>query len=162
MMIGKGVVVDTNVFCYMMKNLPIGAEYRRLLIGHNVHVSFVTRAELLCWADRGDWGMRRRLELQSLLAECAVLPYSDGMDKIFARVMAERSRAGRRMEHADAWIAATALFYGLPLVTHDGDFVHTRGLRIITASPIARAARNRMPVLTRPVPTLDMRCRCSL
>jgi tRNA(fMet)-specific endonuclease VapC len=145
-----------------MKNLPIGEEYKRLLIGHDVHVSFVTRAELFCWADRGDWGMRRRLELQSLLAEFTVLPHSDGMDKIFAHVMTERSRAGRRMEHADAWIAATALFYGLPLVTHDEDFVHTRGLRLITASPAARAARDRMPVLTRPMPTLDMRCRCSL
>jgi hypothetical protein len=84
--IGKGrVVVDTNVLCYVMKNLPIGEEYKRLLIGHDVHVSFVTPAELFCWADRGDWGMRRRLELQSLLAELTVLPYSDGMDKIRTR-----------------------------------------------------------------------------
>jgi predicted nucleic acid-binding protein len=34
---------------------------------------------------------------------------------------------------ADAWIAATALVYGVPLITHDPrDFAGVAGLRVLT------------------------------
>lgn len=65
------------------------------------------------------------------------------------------------MEHPDAWIAATALYYRMPLVTHDEGFVHTPGLRLISASAEVNAARYQAPVHAMSMPTLDMRCRCS-
>jgi hypothetical protein len=40
---------------------------------------------------------------------------------------------GRALGIADAWIAATALGYGLPLFTHDGDFEGVTGLCLVTA-----------------------------
>jgi len=43
-------------------------------------------------------------------------------------------RQGRRIEVADAWIAATALLFDLPLVTHNPiDFTGVAGLQTITA-----------------------------
>jgi predicted nucleic acid-binding protein len=43
--------------------------------------------------------------------------------------------AGRRIECADAWIAATALLYDAPLVTHNrDDYLGVPGLRIISRS----------------------------
>jgi hypothetical protein len=85
------------------------------------------------------------------------------MERLFAQVMHERESIGRPLAFSDALTATTAVFHEVPLVTHDADFVHTRGLRIITASAEVRAnqmlldaARSQPPML------LDMRCRCSL
>jgi predicted nucleic acid-binding protein len=41
--------------------------------------------------------------------------------------------AGRRIECADAWIAATALLYNAPLVTHNrADYLGVPGLSMIS------------------------------
>lgn len=80
-----------------------------------------------------------------------------------SRVMLERERMGRRLEKADGWIATTAIYYDVPLITHDRDFVGTPGLRIITASEDMRAAQLRLPpVLGRYPLSLDNSCRCSM
>jgi predicted nucleic acid-binding protein len=50
-----------------------------------------------------------------------------------AEAMAAAQAAGRRMECADAWIAATALLYDAPLVTHNrGDYLGIPGLTLIS------------------------------
>jgi tRNA(fMet)-specific endonuclease VapC len=42
-------------------------------------------------------------------------------------------KAGRRIETADAWIAATALLYDAPLLTHnEADYRGVPGLRVVT------------------------------
>jgi tRNA(fMet)-specific endonuclease VapC len=44
-----------------------------------------------------------------------------------------RSRGSTRIDCADAWIAATALLYDVPLITHNrGDYLGVPGLRIIS------------------------------
>src|ERR1017187_9263880 len=48
-------------------------------------------------------------------------------------------RAGRRIECADAWIAATATLYDAPLVTHNRrDYLGVPGLSIVSHSDQAR------------------------
>ena len=42
--------------------------------------------------------------------------------RVCARLRSDRRAAGRELAQADAWIAATALRLGCPLVAHDGDF----------------------------------------
>ena len=158
----NAVIVDTNVMSYALKGWPIAQDYRRLLIGYKAHISFVTAAELDYWAKKDRWGAPRYLRMQHFLDSFPVVPFSTGMEKVFGDVMAERQRMGRRIEHADAWIAATALYLGVPLVTNDAGFVYTRGLRVITASAAVRAAPTQLPVVMRPDLSLDMRCRCSL
>jgi len=41
---------------------------------------------------------------------------------------------GRPIGWPDAWIAATALWHRIPLVSHDGDFEGIAGLELITES----------------------------
>jgi predicted nucleic acid-binding protein len=100
--------------------------------------------------------------LRQFLDDFAIVPLSKGMEEIVAQVKADRHRTGRTMETADLWIAATALYYKVPLVTHDEDFADTPGLRIITASPTVSEVRAKLPVTLRPDLLPDMRCRCSL
>jgi hypothetical protein len=45
---------------------------------------------------------------------------------------AQRERIGRPIGLADAWIAATALWYDVPLVTHDRDMEGIPGLQVLT------------------------------
>jgi predicted nucleic acid-binding protein len=47
--------------------------------------------------------------------------------------MVTARRAGRRLETADAWIAATAVLYDAPLITHNArDYLGVPGLKVIT------------------------------
>jgi hypothetical protein len=58
--------------------------------------------------------------------------------------MVAAQAAGRRIETADAWIAATALLYDAPLVTHNGsDYVGVPGLKLIWGLPGLQAPRAR-------------------
>ena len=155
-------VLDTDVASYLLKGVPIGWEYLALLRSYRASVSFITAAELLLGAERRGWGARWRLQLDLLLAQCSILPFKERMEHLYARVMVERERAGKRLEKMDGWIATTAIYYDAPLVTHDSDFVGTPGLRIITASEEARAAQLRLPVVGRRPLNLDMRCQCGL
>jgi predicted nucleic acid-binding protein len=57
---------------------------------------------------------------------CAVLP-------TWAEVTWEARRKGRPIQPADAWIAASALHYQVPLITHNaGDFAVIAGLEVLT------------------------------
>jgi predicted nucleic acid-binding protein len=154
-------VVDTDVASYLLRGAPIGWEYLRLLKGYRANLAFVTAAELLFGAARRELGPRRLSSLERFLAECPIIPFKSGMERVYARIMAEREQIGRPMEKADAWIATVAMYHDVPLVAHDGNFAHTRGLRVITASGEARSAEVRAPAVGRHPLHLDMRCQCS-
>jgi tRNA(fMet)-specific endonuclease VapC len=151
------VVADTNVISYVFKRQPLGNLYNHLLIGREVRLSFVTVAELHSWAEEGQWGARRRLELRIFLSRFPMIPCTAGIPELFAKIVAERDRAGRPMLPDDAWIAATAIHHDLPLVTHE-NFLNTNGLRIMSANPEVVALRT--SVTGQGPLEMDMHCRC--
>ncbi len=62
-----------------------------------------------------------------------VVPSSPDLCRTWAEVMVAAQAAGRRIDCADAWIAATALLYGVPLVTHNRiDYLGVPGLTLIS------------------------------
>jgi predicted nucleic acid-binding protein len=158
----NAVLADTNIMSFAVRRAPIAREYQRLLAGRTILVSVVTLAELHLLAIKYRWGPTRHMQLRQFLDGFLIVPLSKGMEEIVARLKADRQRAGRTMETADLWIAATALYHKVPLVTHDEDFADTPGLRIITASPSVSELRARLPVTIRPDLLPDMRCRCSM
>jgi predicted nucleic acid-binding protein len=155
------VVVDTNIASYLLRGAAVGWEYLRLLRGYQANVAFVTAAELLFGAERRDLGPRRLAHLERFLAEHPSIPFKPGMERVYARIMAEREEIGKPMEKSDAWIATVAMYHDVPLATHDGNFAHTRGLRVITASDEARAALAPIPSAHSHPLHLNMRCQCS-
>lgn len=97
--------------------------YAPHMVGKTLALSFQTVAELFCWAERNHWGARQKLGLEEFLRSFLVLDSDIELSKVWAEVMEASRREGRRLESGDGWIAASAVHYGIPLLTHDADFL---------------------------------------
>ncbi len=125
-------VIDTSVVSYILKKHSLASVYWELLKGRHLGVSFMTVAELYCWPLRHNWGEQRIVALRHHLWGYTVLPYTDAMSWEWAKI---KCRRGRPISDPDAWIAATALLYEVPLVTHNPrHFLHIEGLEVLTVS----------------------------
>ena len=113
------VVVDTCVVSFPIAGDTRAELYRRHLHGHQLVISFMTLAELYRWPLERDWGETRRMNLEHRLREYTIYPFTRDLCRTWAAVTAQASRSGRPINVDDAWIAATALLYDLPLVTHN-------------------------------------------
>lgn len=130
------VVVDTDVVSYLFKSHPIAFQYLPDLTNRTPMVSFMTVAELDRWVLEARWGETRRRRLREYLERFAVLPYNRELCTSWAEVTVAAQAGGRRIDCADAWIAATALLSGAPLITHNrGDYLGVPGLTVISHAP---------------------------
>lgn len=128
----SAVLLDTDVFSFVFKRDTRAKLYERDLIGANPCLSFQTVAELRYWANVRRWGDPRRRSLNLCLARYVVLPYDDAMSSLWADITTVRRDLGRPIACGDAWIAATALRHGLPLLTHNvEDYAEIPGLQVV-------------------------------
>jgi predicted nucleic acid-binding protein len=79
----------------------------------------MTEAELEQWILLANWGERRVQRFQEFMRGFASVPSSRDLILRWADAMVAARGNGRRIEAADAWIAATALLYDAALVTHN-------------------------------------------
>lgn len=129
----SSVVVDTDVISFLFKNHPIRVRYDAELAGRSLLISFMTLAELDRWAIQARWGEARLNRLIEYLQPFVVLPYNRALCRKWAEVTVAAQANGRRIDCADAWIAATALLYDLPLVTHNrDDYLGVPGLKLVS------------------------------
>ena len=127
------IVLDSNVASYIFRGAPEAAYYQEQIEGQRAVISFQTLEEFWYGAyDRG-WGERQRTKLAGFLQQYDVIFPNAQLADICARLRAERRKAGREIMVADAWVAATALYMGCPLASHDGDFQGIPDLQLITA-----------------------------
>jgi tRNA(fMet)-specific endonuclease VapC len=130
---GELVVVDTDVMSYLFKRDTRATEYEVYLHGRVPVLSFMTRAELDAWGRIAGWGARRYEELDTFLQPYAVHYPDREFCRVWAEVYAGARRRGISIQSADAWIAATALFYAVPLLTHNSaDFIGVDGLQLVS------------------------------
>jgi predicted nucleic acid-binding protein len=93
-------------------------------------------AELDMWAIRRRWGAAAMARLDQFITTFPIIPPDRDLCRAWAQVTFACRRAGRPIETADAWIAATAIELGVPLVTHNrSDFAGVPNLNIISATP---------------------------
>ena len=93
----------------------------------------MTLAKLERWVIEARWGESRRKRLREYLERFLVMPYDRDLCGKWAEVTVAAQSSGRRIECADAWIAATALLIGAPLITHNwGDYLGVPGLQLIS------------------------------
>ncbi|MBA2446392.1 MAG: type II toxin-antitoxin system VapC family toxin [Chloroflexi bacterium] len=113
------VVVDTDVVSFLLKRDSRAELYRPHLTDRMLVISFMTVAELDRWVLARNWGERRRTALEQHLRNFVVYPFDRALCRVWAEVTVGVSRRGRQIGWADAWIAATALLHGIPLITHN-------------------------------------------
>jgi tRNA(fMet)-specific endonuclease VapC len=129
------VVADTDVLSYIFKGDTRAAGFQSLLAGRSVAISFMTVAEMEFWAKERNWGHATRDRLERFLVGFAILYPDRALCELWGGVMATTRRAGRPIGPSDAWIAATALLFDVPLVTHNpADYAGVTGLQILSAS----------------------------
>ena len=68
--------------------------------------------------------------MEEFTAASNVLPVDAGVARRYGEVRDGLRRIGRPIPENDIWIVATALGYGLVLVTRDSHFEHVEGLRV--------------------------------
>ena len=128
---GQPVVVDTSVVSIIFRGDGKAQFYEERIAGMHLVVSFQTLEKLYIWPIRNNWGTRRHNELQRHLSIYQVVWWNLELVRLSGELRAERERAGRRLNVADAWIAATALLLGCPLASHDRDFSGIPDLQVI-------------------------------
>ncbi len=127
------ILVDTDVTSFFFKNDTRKALYEKHLDGQFLFLSFMTLAELELWSVSADWGTKRKLLLENYLKRFSIAHSRLEICEIWSEIMDDGKRRGRIIATSDAWIAATALFLNIPLVTHNqSDFQGVRGLTTIS------------------------------
>jgi predicted nucleic acid-binding protein len=132
------VVLDTGIFSseLVRTGSALADAYRPLIDGRPFLVSFATEAEVRFGATLAGWGQARTRRLEQRLARAAVI--WPGPDLVAAYVtlrvwcIQNGHGLGQKDHEADRWIAATAVRFGVPLVTHDAVFRGVDGLELIT------------------------------
>lgn len=111
------LVVGTDIFSFFSNKILV-PNYTVCIL-----TEFMSVAELDQWA------------LETNLKRYLIQPSSRELGQHWATVMVSAKIKGRPISAADAWIAATALFFGVPLVTHNaGDYAGVNSLQILTES----------------------------
>ncbi|HYE63628.1 MAG TPA: PIN domain-containing protein [Phycisphaerales bacterium] len=126
------VAVDTDVFSYMLKQDTRRARFERHLERAEPVLSAMVVAELYRWALIHKWGPRRQQALEDAIRRHIVVPLTPTTSRIWADVFVARNRMGRRIGESDCWIAATAIEFGIPLVTNnERDFANIANLTVL-------------------------------
>ena len=117
----NAAIVDTDVVSMLFKGDTRALAFRSHITGRLLGISFMTLAELERWPLERNWGQGRRLELAQHLTRYTVLPASLPLCAKWAEVSFAAKRKGRPIQTADAWIAASAIHYQVPLITNNRD-----------------------------------------
>jgi len=130
----NAAILDTDVVSMLFKGDSRAQRYRVHISGRLLGISFMTLAELERWQLERDWGATRKAQLADYLTKYVVLPVSRELCAKWAEVSWEARRNGRPIQTADAWIAASALHYQVPLITNNaGDYKMVSQLQLLTA-----------------------------
>lgn len=112
-------VADTSIFVAREAGRPLGP------LPDEIAVSAITAGELELGVLRASdvaTRSRRLATLAELRSAFRLLDIDALTASCFAGIAAAELEAGRRLRHHDAWIAATAVRHGVPVVTQDDDF----------------------------------------
>lgn len=125
------VLLDTNVASYIFSKNPKASYYIERIKGHSIIISFQTLEEMWFGALKDKWGERRQRELADYLQRYEIIWPDRRLAEECARLRSDQEQAGRRLELADAWIAATAILLDCPLASHDQGFSGIPNLYLI-------------------------------
>jgi predicted nucleic acid-binding protein len=133
----SAVLLDTNVFSYVLNKHALAALYDKHLNG---------KQQTLCFAVVADYfrspaarlGAAKIAKLEESFRMVTIIPYDLGVCRAWASLCHAKNPDGssRTFENDDRWIAACALCHDIPLVTHNRiHFEGIPGLKFISEAP---------------------------
>ncbi len=120
---------DTTLFIAAETGRPLDAKALPDEIGVSVITIGELRAGVLAATDVETRDRRLATLTQALAME--PLPIDAQVADRWAKLRILLRDSGKRMPVNDSWIAATAMSLGIPVVTHDGDYVEISDLEVI-------------------------------
>jgi predicted nucleic acid-binding protein len=132
------VLIDTGVFGARLtpRGRPLATAYRSLLEGRPAVISFITVAELRYGAKLAGWGPSRLSRLERELVRVDTVWPGPNLTETYATVRTWCARTGHGLggkdHEADRWVAASAIWLGIPLVAHDAIFANVKDLVLLT------------------------------
>ncbi len=118
------LLVDTNIVIYALKEVP---HIKRLLDKRSIYVSFVTEIELLSYPKNTSADVQM---IEIFLDSSYILEYSIPVKKTVIEI-----RKKYNLKMADAFIAASAIEYNLPLISSDPVFGKVSELNFLKVNP---------------------------
>lgn len=108
------LLIDTDVFSYLLARDGKGAPFRPLITGHALALAFATVGELRAGAIRNRWGAQSRTHLETAMRQCVVLVADDAITQQYAELHAHPQVGGQlrgapARHHNDMWIASCSL-----------------------------------------------------
>ena len=143
------LLLDTNILVSLSKD-PSFHLLNNIVnpYNHLTYVSIASVGELRSIALQNNWGERKWGIVNGVMRQTAVIEISEVLALTYAQIDAFSQRkhpdynrypfpTPRNMAKNDLWIAATAAFLGLKLITTDADFdhLHTRFFEVERLSP---------------------------
>lgn len=129
-----GVVLDTSVFVALEKQAGT-FDFNVYKEHGDAFISAVTVSELLVgvhYADTEARRARRAAFVEAVLASLDVLDFTREIARLHAQLYASLKRKGQLIGAHDFMIAATALYYGFPVVTENlREFERIDGLQVL-------------------------------
>lgn len=110
-MSGSDYVVDTNVLIYLQKGVN-GIDL--LLEGKDIFVSFITEMEMLSYSKHSTDDLKKT---KKLLDDCFIIELNNDI-----KTSAIELRRNYKFKLPDAIVAATAIFFQIPIITADKKF----------------------------------------
>lgn len=133
------VVLDTDVWSNLYSRRralhPSVPAWRDLLLGRTALIATQTRAEVLTGVLQRDLGEARSSEIREQLNQTPTVPVDESVVTAFAELVAQARQSGHPIHQkhhtGDAWIAATAIALGVPLLAGDAIYLGAPGLSML-------------------------------
>lgn len=126
-MTGSNCLLDTMILVGYLRG-DIAVQQRLTII--TPYISIISIGELYVGVYRSSSLAGEAQKIDRLLTFATVLSCDTTTAKWYAQVKYSLSQKGRPIPENDIWIAATALQYGLPLVSNDAHFTEVSGLNL--------------------------------
>lgn len=131
----SALLVDTDVVGLLFAKHPHCEPYAAEIEGNVALISFQSVGEIERWTVMRGWPPERCTYMHMYLERYTLVPSSPDLCRRWAEVLAAGEELGYPVTYGNAWIAATALLYRVPLLTHNAD--RYRGIPALEAVSFA-------------------------
>ena len=143
----EAVLVDTDVYSYLMTGSRYAALYRPHVEGKLGAVSFITVGELYFGAYRKNWVHAKLDGLRERLRSLTIVPYDESVCLKYAEIKSKCEAKGKSVGDNDLWIAACAIRHSIPLVSNNfKHFDGIPGLLLRSESKAMQAMQSQMKI----------------